>query len=440
MSPPMLSCGLSVASATMAGGGKWTWPPLSTMLVVGDSISDRMSVPVTTWGGYVGIGLDGWGAALEAISGQRIKSLARGATGVGTSQNDRDHAYSGISAKQYLLGSAAYGGSEYLGDHVPIDMAVTAAENADVIICHIGANDQPGVTSAQRASRIAELWAALVATGKPVVGTDILPRGTNHSGGWTAEQQDHYDEANAILRSSWRAAGLRAYRQWADLIDADENGVALATEFPTDGLHPTQRVGFKLGRDLYELLGPHVAGTPLLPPASGDAAWLTPNPYVAGGTTLATSWANGSMGTENTDWSASKVTDEDGRVWQRINLITAKTGANVGPYARITSGMPDAGTVCRVCARMRVVDATALTAVSLHVQQVNVTPAYNVPITLGGVAANAESPIGEQAEMLLISDPFTIQSGLTQLWVLIGFRSTGAATIDFREAGIFSIS
>jgi hypothetical protein len=407
---------------------------------IGDSITDRMSVGSTIWGNHISLGLDGWGAALEIFSGHRCKSLARPiATTMTTPIGfDRDWAYSGSSAKQWMLGSAAYGGSAFFNSHVPYQSFLNYADDADVCIVHFGANDEPGVTPAQRAQRIIDLWAALRALGKRVIGADILPRASNYSGGWTTAQQAPYDETNTILRAAWQAAGLWSYRQWADLIPRDGNNVALPVDFPTDGLHPTQRLGLRLGKDIYDFLAPYLPGNPVVAPAQGNAAWITPNPYVTGGTTLATSWVAQFMGTLGDDYTTAKVTDSDGRVWQRVTRLTAVSAENAGLASRLTTGLPAAGTVCRICARLRLPDPGAASSLTLQVQQVGVTPAWNLPYS-HGIGAGVVSPIADTGEVFLYSEPFTIQSGITRLDALIGFRGTGAWTLDFREAGIIAL-
>ncbi len=412
---------------------------VSSFVAAGDSITDRMSNFDSSYG-FVSCDASGWGTALECLSNQRIKSVARGATGISGSPppaNDRDFGYSGINALQYRLGSGAGPGSEWLGAHVPITAALAAAENADCIICHIGTNDLPSLTAQQTADRVIALWGDLVGSGKPVVGTDILQRTATYSG-WNSTLRDKVDATNAILRGAWRAAGLAAYRQWNDLIEKDGSGYAAAREFPNDGIHPTQRVGWKLGRDLMELLGDYIDGTAYPIPVSGSGLWVTPNPYVTGGATIATGWAGIGV-TVGTNLVASKVTDGDGTVWQRCAVNAAIGFSQAGLYDRITSGIPASGTRVRACARVRIPSAGALTSISLQVQQLNAPQASDwMELFARAGGTTTASPLVEGDDFLMISDPFTVQASVTQLWCAVCFTSaTGGGTYDFTQAGVF---
>lgn len=416
-----------------------TIPPVATFIAVGDSITDRMSTRNTAYNA-VGMNCSGWGAALEVLSGQRIRSVARGATGISGSAagNDRDYGMSGITSIGYRLGAAAGAGYEWLGSYVPANDVAANASSADVIICHIGTNDVAGGTADSVVNSIKALWAVLVATGKPVIGTDILQRCASYPG-WSSTLRDRVTAINTALRAAWMSSGLKGYRQWDDLITKDASGYAANTEFPNDYIHPTQRVGFKLGKDLWDFFTPYVAGVAPTIPADGSASWVTPNPYVSGGTTLATSWTAASIGTLGTDYTVEKVTDGDGTVWQRLTKITAQAFETSGVYARITSGVPASGTVCRATARVRVPSGQALTSIALFVQQVNAPQAsdYLEAFNHGG-GTSAASPISDGINSaLLYSEPFTIQAGVTQVWIMIALKNSGSAQFDFRQAGVF---
>lgn len=420
-----------------AGGPEF--PPLLTFIAVGDSITDRLSTRDAPYNA-VKMNSSGWGAALEVLSGQKIRSVSRGPTGLGgnLAGNDRDYGVSGITAVGYTMGAAAGPGYEYLGAYVPIVDVEANAGAADVIICHIGTNDIGGTDATTAANRIFALWDRLVATGKPVIGTDVLQRCDAYSG-WGTAERDKVNTLNALLRDGWAARGLAAYRQWDDLITKDVNGFAAATEFPVDFIHPTQRVGFKLAKDLRDYLAPFIAGPAPTIPADGSANWVTPNPYVTGGTTLATSWTPASIGTLGTDYTVAKVTDADGTVWQRLTKITPQAFETAGIYARITSGVPAAGTACKVCARVRIPAGQDMQSIALMVQQVGAPQAsdYFEAYDHGG-ATSAASPLGEM-EGLFVSEPFQIQSGVTQVWVFIALKNAGVSQFDFRQAGVFKI-
>jgi hypothetical protein len=416
--------------------------PITHILEVGDSITNRSTVRDTGWNS-MSTNPSGWGAALRTVSGQRLQGIMRPSTGLtgSVAGNDRDFGYDGIDAIQYRLGAASGPGASWLGSHVPIEAVEAAAATAPVgtvIVCHIGTNDLTAATASVTRDRVVALWARLVATGLPVVGTDILQRCAAYSG-WTTTLRDRVNETNALLRAAWRSSGLAAYRQWDDLIDKDGSGYAATTEFPNDYIHPTTRTGYRLAVDLWSLLQPYVTASPFAIPASGSASWVTPNPYVTGGTTLATSWEANSLGTLGTNYTVAKVTDGDGTVWQRLNVLTANSQETIGLRARITSGIPAVGTACRITARFRMAAGQQASSVCLLVHQNGAAKAWFDGISHGGATATV-SPIREiDGSWRFLSEPFTIQTGTVHVWCLVAIKNSGPATIDFREAGIFIV-
>jgi len=165
---------MKYALGNMLGASKSMESKYSTICCCGDSITDRISHRDSAYE-YIVMSTDGWGAALETLSGQRIRSVSRGNTGIsGTPppSNDRDHGYSGITAEAYLIGSASTG-SSWLGSVIPIEWDKNT--NADLYVVHVSTNDLPNVslTPQQVADRVIAIWLNLVAAGKKVIGTDI---------------------------------------------------------------------------------------------------------------------------------------------------------------------------------------------------------------------------------------------------------------------------
>lgn len=404
----------------------------ANFIAVGDSITDRMSVPRTAWtGGTMEMDCSGYGAALEVLSGQRLRSIGKTTTW----KTDRDHGYSGLLASEFITGVG------YLGAVIPVNEFDENSASADVVICHIGTNDI-GASNALVIARVQAVWTRLVASGKPVIGTDILQRSTAWAG-WGTTQRDSVNAVNAALRASWRSYGLISYRQWDDLIDKDTNGYAASTEFPNDGLHPTQRVGFKLGKDLWDFLKPFTVGLKPNIPHYGSSRWVTLNPGVTGSVAsgasfLATSWSTQLGGSEGTDWTASKVTDANGVIWQRMTRITATALEQVGLYTRITSALPATGTVCRAVAQIRIPAGQSINSIALQVQQVGAGTAWQDMFSHGGGTALVSHLSDGFDEATFLSEPFQIQSGVSQLWVQISLKNTASATVDFRQAGIFT--
>lgn len=427
-SKPRSAVRSAVRSAGRPVTGAGGLPPIASFVAVGDSITDRMSDENSDFS-FLEMNFSGWGAALEVLSERSMLSAARN----NAFATDRSHGYSGITADQYVLGGPAW-----LNGVTPIDDAVTALNSADCAIVHIGTNDIAD-TAENVAANVQAVWDDLVATGKPVIGTDILQRTASYSG-WTATLRDKVDAINDLLRSSWASHGLKAYRRWNDLIDKDSNGYAEEYEFPNDGIHPTQRVGLKLGQDLNSILSGTLAAPTI--PADDSSSWVTPNPEVDGDTSgIATDWKLLGI-TAGTHANFSKVTDGEGKVWQRISRLNASAFNQQGLYCRATSGgagIPAAGTTCRAVARVKVISGD-ITGVSLDVQQVGAPPAsdWASPFQIGGGTSLA-SPILERGELLLFSEPFDVAAGVTQLWCLVNSSCSGAGVIDFRQAGIFEV-
>lgn len=361
---------------------------------------------------------------MEQVSSGRIRSVARS----NAFKTDRDHGYSGITSWMFL------GGGGWLPSGlIPIEDAI--ASDADCFIVHIGTNDISDSATAIVA-RIQTLWTRLVATGKPVIGTDILQRTANYPG-WSPALRDRVNEVNAALRASWKTYGLASYRPWDHLIEKDDQGYAIPAEFPNDGIHPTMRVGLKLGKDLHQLLQPFYDGSGDQIPATDFTVWLTPNPAMTGAAGLANSWIPMSLGVADADVIYSKVPDPEGD-WQRIEIINPQPQGTRGVYSRqVGAGNTwNVGDRCVATMRVRVPPGTSFSGIGISVQCMGASS----PWIDAGVVENTNvlSPI-EDFEATIVSNLFTIPAGTTQLWFLLRITG-GVGTVDFRQAGVFRIN
>jgi hypothetical protein len=125
-------------------------------------------------------------------------------------------------------------------------------------------------------------------------------------------------------------------------------------------------------------------------------------------------------------------------VWQRLETTGAENTSGIRAcYARITSGIPLAGTRVRAAARIRIPTGTGITGAFVAVQQVGSpeTSDWLWPITAGGGTTTA-SPL-KAAELVCVSEPFEVDASVTQLWIAVGIQSSAAGYVDFRQAGIF---
>jgi lysophospholipase L1-like esterase len=399
-------------------------PPLATFCAIGDSITDRSSYSLPAI--YQGLGYDqsGWGAILEQYSSRRLQSAARS----NAFKTDRDHGYSGITTWMFLDG-----GGWLPAGLVPINDAI--ASNPDCFIVHIGTNDIAADTPSVIVARIHAIWDHLLATGKPVIGTDILHRPAAYPG-WNTTYRDRVNQVNAALRASWQSKGLASYRPWDDLIDKDSNGFAMNYEFPNDYVHPTMRVGLALGKDLHQILAVSYAGAAPVIPETANPAWITPNPETSGPGNLATSWNSYGMGTEGTDVAFSKTSDTEGD-WQRVTVIKPQSYSTRGIYSRQAEAGStwQVGDRCVATARIRVPEGTNLSGIGLDVQCVGASPAWIQPAE--AVNTTNTSPIGSY-DTTIISDPFTIPANTTQVWFLMRVVG-GTGSFEFRQAGIFRL-
>lgn len=397
-------------------------PPVQTFCAIGDSITDRATYNYPS--GYQGLAYDqsGWAAILEQYSNRRIQSVARS----NAFKTDRDHGYSGITTWMYLDG-----GGWLPNGLIPINDAI--ASNPDFFIVHIGTNDIAADSASAITNRIHLIWERLVATGKPVIGTDILHRPAAYPG-WSAAFRDRVNQVNANLRASWQAKGLVSYRPWDDLIEKDLNGFAMNHEFPNDYVHPTMRVGLQLGKDLHNILSPFYSGTTHPIPTFGDSAWLTPNPQVTGSGGLAPSWSSYAMGNVGTDVVYSKTTDTEG-TWQKVQIINPQSYGTKGVYSRSVSsgGNWQVGDPCIATARIRVPKGTQISGVGISVQCAGANPAWIEPATIVNTAT--PSPIDDY-DTTIVTDPFTIPANTSQLWFLIRVAG-GTGSFEFRSAGVF---
>jgi hypothetical protein len=398
--------------------------PLRNFCAVGDSITDRSTFNQPAIYDGLGYDLSGWGAMLEQLSGGRIRSVARS----NAFKTDRDHGYSGITSWMFRDG-----GGWLPAGLIPIEDAV--ASKADCFIVHIGTNDIASSTPQEIVSRIQRIWSRLVQTGKPVIGTDILQRCATYPG-WTPELRDRVTAVNSALRATWKTQGLASYRPWDHLIEKDDQGFAISAEFPNDGVHPTMRVGLKLGNDLHQLLNPFYVGIGDLIPAKDSPVWLTPNPAVSGTAGLANSWIPMSLGVADTDVIYTKLSDTEGD-WQRIKILNPQSQGTRGVYTRqVGAGNTwNVGDRCVATMRVRVPPGTTFSGIGISVQCVGASSPW-----IDAAAAShtyVSSPI-EDFDATIVSNPFTIPNGTTELWFLLKITG-GAGTVDFRQAGIFRI-
>jgi lysophospholipase L1-like esterase len=350
---------------------------------------------------------------------------------------DRDHGIGGTTAYGWIHGFNT-GGIDY---DPPINDAIAA--DPDVFLVQVGTNDIPGNTAATVSGRVRAVWAALVATGKPVFGCDILQRASAHN---TPTWRDTINEVNTILRASWEADSLTNYLQIDDLQTKDGSGYADPMYYPDnsatpfDGIHPGTLLAHAIAKEFLAVLDPSAAATPPTIPASGSADWVTPNSEVSGDVSgLATGWTAQYLGTIGTDTVFTKTDDIDGD-WQHVEIVnesvTVGSPSTQGVYSRLTGAGVTAliGTQCIATARIRIPTGQGLAGVGISVQCVGAAEPWSYNSWCSW--QHTVVPIDEY-EARIVCDPFTVPTGTTQIWLMI-CPGRGTGEFEFQDAGVYS--
>ncbi len=141
------------------------------------------------------------------------------------------------------------------------DLAACAVSSADVVVVHAGTNDiGGGVAPATIAANLQTIWDTLVAAGKTVVATTILPR--NNGDTATSTLTQNLRDTNRLIRSrAVTSRGVVLCDWYGALVDAT-TGLA-STLYFSDGVHPNMAGAGRMGA----VLAPVLAG---LQPSAAD--------------------------------------------------------------------------------------------------------------------------------------------------------------------------
>jgi hypothetical protein len=181
-------------------------------------------------------------------------------------------------------------------------------------------------------------------------------------------------KTNDLIRANAHSLGA-ILCDWAPIISLDptDDSAKAIAGYLADELHPNWQGGMELGRFLAAIIRQKaVIPPPYALPASGDAAWSSANPYLTGGTTIATGWDIAPFGTPTPTWTASKIATGG----QRIAIATgAVPGENSNTHfyrdTTITDDSVDAVNMFGV-ADLLMPDTTEIFAISLEVRLWNV--------------------------------------------------------------------
>lgn len=406
--PPALTLGMTLARASSPGIAKIRTP----LAIFGDSITAQNTILETNqFSGFTSAGYATWGMFYAG----RQYDLAKRTSSVSSDAPDWDFGYSSYSAADLLNGNRG-------GDGVyPMTDLATADPESVFVFC--GSN---GVAGATTTDAILAIWDTFLAAGRRVFAAEILPRTSSAAGYGPTELAATYAN-NATIKAAAAARGI-PFLEWASLIATEPGGYGDPQWLP-DNVHPGTRGAQRLGIAFAEFISRYFKND-FATPAIGSASWLTTNPGmsgdVSGGATGFT------FGTDIT--SKSKVTDDDGTVWQRVSF----SGAGGSQNTRQTSGTNTAQTgdvvraVCRIRGvsaswavrniRLRMLrqgDATVFRAGDMHTTSVDTDPLVLLP------------------DGYLMGPEYTIPASTTNLFTYLNFWGTGS--VDFREFGIIKV-
>jgi lysophospholipase L1-like esterase len=391
----------------------------SEVAFFGDSITDQSSFNDSETPQAL-FYLTGYACWARSYLENRFESIQRL-----NSLSQQDFGYSGAKIADMRSGAS------YLGVQ---PMAVLLARNPKVVVEMLGTNDVINyydATAAGIATTRTALWDELLAGGvKRIVALAIPPTGLENAPGATA-RTILSDAANELLQT---AASSRAVT-WVPYPALLKSDGKADLDYFRDGIHPNHSGAEIIGQAVATALNPHVTQKSFDMPPDGDVRWLTGNPYMTGGTTIATGWESwwGMAGV-----TASKVTDAEG-TWQRLvvsGITENSTGApDFGIWRRV-AGAPvvKAGTKIRAVARFR---ASGFRGIRFGVVQdeENKLSGFSQG---AGFAANANYPTACNDSTLTWVGPI-ITVNPTDTALNIWISPFGNGTLDMRQCGVIQV-
>jgi len=364
----------------------------------GDSITEQNSLYENIAGAEKGFFYsDGYGVWAQALGGYRYNFARR-------SNGNWNFGFSGFKIED-LLGSP---------------LLEIAASPCKVVVELSGTNNviQGIQTSAQIAALRITLWQALQSCGKRVVALGLPPLGT-------VQRTTQTLEINEICKNA--AASLNV--TFVDPPAALYSGNVCNSDYFRDDIHPNIIGAKVIGETLNTALDNIVATSQFTFPESNSNRWLTLNPYVTGGTTIATNWSipfNPAGGT----WTPSKITDEYG-VWQRITCVDPNVAGSWVQSNQVATVA--AGSYIQVVAKLRTSNIRLL-GVRYTYNSVERGTCLRLPATAINFSRN---PLDLGEFMVTAASPtVTIPTGGSAIQIHV--FAYGSGTFDFQTAGVIS--
>lgn len=312
----------SFGFATVADYSDWT--PASAVASLGDSITDLDTYNSAT----NRIFYHTWLNWTNIFLGQRITWVANSAT------NEFNFGVSGNTAEQILA-------------RVP-DVLATAA---DTVLVMAGTNNlhSGSDTPAVLAPKVAAIWDAVIAGGKQVLATEILPM-------TDSTKNKSVAATNRLLKIAADSRGI-PFVVWGDSI---RDGPYAKTDLFTAqglgdiGLHPGPFGAVALGRIAAAQLDSYIQPVIFPIPASGlltaGGAWVTRNAYMSGGSgsTVPTDWAVAEFSGAGTPAVSKVAVTAGGQLtqnWLRVIIPSGPLTGGTGIQAYQAAGVANNGLV-----------------------------------------------------------------------------------------------
>ena len=245
---------------------------------------------------------DGYAAWLQLLSNGRFEFIRFDPT-----------TYAGLLAGSWTFGKSGLTTASIITYILPDVLLLCAGKT---VVEMSGANDllSPGYNEATTQANRVSMWTQMQAAGITVIACEVLPM---IEGGLVPVGLN----ANAVsLNAALKIEAATLSIQWiewpATLFDGAE---AEATLWEVDGIHPNPAACQIMGAHVLTEIGTVLSANDFPFPSATSARWISANPYMAGGTTIATGW------TAPSAYSPATITPSlvtiGGRQWQRLTVV-----------------------------------------------------------------------------------------------------------------------
>jgi lysophospholipase L1-like esterase len=344
------------------------------------------------------------------------------------------------------FGTSGQTTTQVLGDALPgDDLSAAVAADADVAVVHLGTNDIGGGASAATiAANLQAIWNALLASGKTVIATTILPRA--YPSDTTAQKQALLD-ANRLIRANAQATRGVILCDWYPVLLDASTGLAKTAYLRDAQIHPNAIGASRMGKVLADVLAPLFPG--YVTPGIGTSTTDTANVLAANGLMTGTGGSvsgAAESGQVATGWTlyqdgsptsvvASKVarTDLAPGEWQQLVFTAANPGTDGAHLQFQDLGVGtkwNIGDTVRFAAEFQT-DAAGWDCRQLYVQ----LSCYGSPLTGFGLYSNSSDTTALTQAILrpdsgVIATPkLTIPTGTTRLQTMVFFKGSGTLRI-----------